>query len=145
MHKNRLCARGENADDSGNLNARRRASTSMTLHSTVATTIGAVTALITSAVQQAISAPPVNQVGSILLPTLAGVAGAAVTWGVMKAKIDGAHEKIATEKADREKALTELKTDINRGFDEIKLSLRDLFSIVNNRDNHTRTRSSDMT
>lgn len=102
----------------------------MTLHSTVATTIGAVTALMTSAVQTAIGAPAANSVGSILLPALAGVAGAAVSWGLMKARIDAAHEKIATEKADREKALGDLKADITGRLDKIDLSLRDIFGLI---------------
>lgn len=83
---------------------------------------GIVSAGITAAVEvtQA-STPPTAFAWS----AVAGIAGAAVTYGVLTNKVNSAHARITAEKCDRERAVSELKADVNRGFDEIKVDLRE--------------------
>jgi hypothetical protein len=60
----------------------------------------------------------------------AGIAGAGVTYGVTTAKVNSAHAKITAEKADRIQAVSELKEDVNRGFDRIERQLTEQTRIV---------------
>ena len=61
---------------------------------------------------------------------LGGLVGAGAAWGAMTSKVNSAHKRITetnqrveSEKQDREKAVTELKSDMHRGFDSIERQL----------------------
>lgn len=67
----------------------------------------------------AAASPPVAFAWS----AIAGVAGAGVTYGVLTSKVNSAHARITAEKADRERSVSELKADVNRGFDGMEKRL----------------------
>lgn len=64
---------------------------------------------------------------STVWPIGTGILCAGVTYGVLSSKANNAHKRITetnqrveAEKQDREKAIAELKGDMNRGFDGIE-------------------------
>lgn len=88
---------------------------------------GVASASLVAAIEVAAAASPPAMVGWSLL---GGVAGAGVAWGALSSKVNNAHKRIGetnarveSEKLDREKAVTELKGDMNRGFDSIERQL----------------------
>ncbi len=87
----------------------------------LATTLGGAVAAITTAGAEVVTgaAPSVAFGWSMI----AGIAGAGVTYGVTTAKVNAAHSKIEAEKTDRIQSVSDLKQDVNRGFDRIERQL----------------------
>lgn len=85
-------------------------------------TAGVVSAGVTAALQVASSAPAAKE---FAWSAIAGIAGAGVTYGILTSKVNNAHARITAEKSDRERAVSELKADVIRGFEEIKTDLRE--------------------
>lgn len=54
---------------------------------------------------------------------MAGVAGAGTTWGALRSQVRANAAAIAAEKKDREKAVADLKADVNMGFERMERSL----------------------
>lgn len=86
------------------------------------TSAGVLAAGATAALEVGAAAPPPV---AFAWSAIAGVAGAGMTYGILTSKVNAAHARITAEKADRERAVSELKADVNRGFDEIKVDLRE--------------------
>jgi len=54
-----------------------------------------------------------------------GLLTAGATYGALSNKVTNTNARITAEKEDRERAVSELKADVNRGFGEIKTDLRE--------------------
>ena len=84
------------------------------------TSAGVLAAGVAAAYEVAVlSSPPVVFAWSVV----AGAAGAGATYGALSGRVKANSAAIAAEKRDREKADTELKADLHRGFDGIKADL----------------------
>jgi len=108
----------------------------------VSVVIGITTAAIAAAFQVPATAPlsPLT----MIVPSLIGLAGAAVSWGAMKARLDAVEKRIDEEKGDRVKAIDDLKREVNERFDKVDRTLGKIFDLVNNRPASMRTRQSDL-
>lgn len=88
----------------------------------LATITGLVAAGTTAVGEIATGASPTVALG---WSVIAGIAGAGMTYGITSNKVAAAHQRIDAEKDDREKAVSDLKLDVNRGFDRIEKQLSD--------------------
>jgi hypothetical protein len=90
-------------------------------------TAGIASAGLAAAVETSVAAPVSL---TLLWSGVAGIAGAAMTYGILTNKVNAAHARITAEKCDREKAVADLKFDVNHGFDRIEQRLTDQTSTV---------------
>jgi hypothetical protein len=88
----------------------------------VSAAAGVISAGTTAAFEVAAASPPPV---AFAWSAIAGIAGAGVTYGVLTNKVNSAHAKIASEKADRIQAVSELRADVHRGFDGIERRLEE--------------------